>query len=151
MVVVIDILCIVMRQISSSLDKETAPRIRQVFLHSSGGSPVKPFTQFNQITGFESSSTTFAVAMEKDRNHVYYTAGGFPHSRPILRGDQARKTFESIPVVDVSNISSPDFAARQAVAAEVGKAAEEVGFFYALNPPVSTRKMGMCMTDVHSS
>ena len=63
-------------------------------------------------------------------------------SRPVLTGVDAKKTFDSIPTVDVANIFSPDLEVRRAIAQNVAKACEEVGFFYAVNPPVSYEKMG---------
>ena len=39
-------------------------------------------------------------------------------------------SFTSVPVVDITNLSSPDPAERKLVAVEIGKAAREVGFFY---------------------
>lgn len=65
-------------------------------------------------------------------------------SRPVLTGDKATKTFDSIPTVDVANIFSEDIEQRKAIAKELKKACEEVGFFYAINPPVSCEKMGAC-------
>ena len=81
---------------------------------------------------------------ERDPNRVYFNAGGVLQSRPILSGAEAKKTFEVIPTVDVSNVFSEDLEVRKAVAKDLGTAASEVGFFYAVNPPVSTEKMGMC-------
>ncbi|RDW84679.1 hypothetical protein BP6252_02269 [Coleophoma cylindrospora] len=81
------------------------------------------------------------MATQKAPNRVYYIAGGYEQSRPILTGSAAKKTFDTIPVVDVSNVFSFSLEERQAVAKEVGRAAEEVGFFYAVNPPVSKAKM----------
>lgn len=79
---------------------------------------------------------------EKDPNRVYYRAGGFEQSRPILRGPDAKETFEFIPTIDCTNISSPDLEVRKKLAAEVGRAVREVGFFYAVNPPVNPKLMG---------
>lgn len=78
-----------------------------------------------------------------DKSRVYYGSGGYRMSRPVLTGSDAKETFNSIPTVDVANIFSPDLEVRRAIAKEVGKACEEVGFFYATNPPVSHEKMGM--------
>lgn len=64
-------------------------------------------------------------------------------SRPILTGADAKKTFEVIPQIDVSNIFSPDLAVRKKLAMEIGQAVKQVGFFYAVKPPVSTKLMGM--------
>ena len=38
--------------------------------------------------------------------------------------------FDALPIVDVTDLFSPDLAARKAVAAELGRAARDVGFFY---------------------
>jgi hypothetical protein len=83
-------------------------------------------------------------SIEEDTTRVWYSSGGYSMFRPVLTGDKTKKTFETIPTVDVGNIFSPDINARKAIAAEVAKACEEVGFFYAINPPVSYEKMGMC-------
>src|SRR5258705_287005 len=39
-------------------------------------------------------------------------------------------SFTSVPIVDIGGLRSPDRAEREHVAAEIGKAAREVGFFY---------------------
>ncbi|CZS96949.1 uncharacterized protein RAG0_06067 [Rhynchosporium agropyri] len=81
------------------------------------------------------------MATERDPNRVYYREAGFEKSRPILKGAEATNTFEFIPIVDVSNVFSPDLEVRKKLAAEIGRAATEVGFFYAVNPPVHIRLM----------
>jgi isopenicillin N synthase-like dioxygenase len=40
------------------------------------------------------------------------------------------RAFQSIPVIDVADLFSPDRAAREAVARSIGQAARDVGFFY---------------------
>ncbi|KAH8658227.1 hypothetical protein BX600DRAFT_514734 [Xylariales sp. PMI_506] len=92
------------------------------------------------------TTTSLASVMDdiqdrQDMTRVYYGSGGYRMSRPVLTGANAKKTFDSIPTVDVSNVFSPDLEVRKAIAKEVAKAAEEVGFFYAINPPVSYEKM----------
>lgn len=82
-----------------------------------------------------------ASPVPQDPNRVYYVAGGFQCSRPILTGDKAKPTFESIPTVDFSRING-SLEERKALAREVGLAASLVGFFYAVNPPVSSATMG---------
>ena len=39
-------------------------------------------------------------------------------------------SFTSVPIVEIGGLSSPDRARREQVAAEIGKAAREIGFFY---------------------
>src|SRR5882757_5391288 len=39
-------------------------------------------------------------------------------------------SFTSVPIVDIGGLCSPDRAQREQVAAEIGKAAREIGFFY---------------------
>lgn len=77
---------------------------------------------------------------EQDPKRVYFTAGGFPQSRPILSGADALPTFSSIPNVNFSDING-GVEARAQLAREVGKAAREVGFFVAINPPVGGKIM----------
>lgn len=57
-------------------------------------------------------------------------------SRPVLRGENAKETFESIPVIDVSGLFSSNVEDRKKVASEIGKACRTVGFFYAQNHSV---------------
>lgn len=94
------------------------------------------------VTATSFASVFSNIQPKDDKSRVYYGSGGYRLSRPVLTGAQAKKTFDSIPTVDVSNLFSEDPIARRAIAEEVAKAAEEVGFFYAVNPPVSHEKMG---------
>ncbi|KAF2102549.1 Clavaminate synthase-like protein [Rhizodiscina lignyota] len=71
------------------------------------------------------------------KEYVHYHAGGRPGSRPILTGKDAKPTFEEIPKIDMSPIFSESLEERKKVAAQVGKACKEVGFFYAVNHGVS--------------
>lgn len=64
---------------------------------------------------------------------VYYHAGGKRGSRPVVRGADAKNTFDSVPVIDVSGMFSQSLPDRKKVAVEIGKACREVGFFYAQN------------------
>jgi isopenicillin N synthase-like dioxygenase len=68
---------------------------------------------------------------------VYYHAGGKRGSRPVLTGADAKDTFESIPVINVEGMFSDSLEERKNVAAAVGKASREVGFFYAQNHSVT--------------
>ncbi|KKK13989.1 hypothetical protein ARAM_000219 [Aspergillus rambellii] len=68
--------------------------------------------------------------------YVYYHQGGIPGRRPVIRGGKGHETFNEIPLVDVTNITSPSFEARKAVADKVAKACTDVGFFYAQNHDV---------------
>lgn len=72
--------------------------------------------------------------------YVYFHAGGKPGRRKILNeGDEGwRPSFTAIPVIDFADIDSPDFDKRKALADELADAAENVGFFVAVNTPVST-------------
>jgi non-haem dioxygenase in morphine synthesis N-terminal len=89
-----------------------------------------------------------SMSIERDPNRVYYRAGGFEQSRPILQGPDAKETFEFIPTVNMANILSPDLELRKKLAAEVGQAMREVGFFYAINPPVDNKLMGTLLSKV---
>lgn len=49
------------------------------------------------------------------------------------QGTKAYQTFEEIPLVDVTNLTSPSVEACKAVADNVANACVEVGYFYAQN------------------
>ncbi|KAI7969649.1 hypothetical protein EIK77_000896 [Talaromyces pinophilus] len=72
-----------------------------------------------------------ATETKTAEEYVYYHQGGIPGRRPVLRGSKAYQTFEEIPLVDVTDITSPSFEGRKAVADKVAKPCAEVGFFYA--------------------
>ncbi|PVH96005.1 2OG-Fe(II) oxygenase [Periconia macrospinosa] len=65
--------------------------------------------------------------------YVHYHDGGIPGRRPILKGASAKPTFTSVPKIDMQRVYSPSLSDRQALAAEVGAACRDVGFFYAVN------------------
>lgn len=102
-------------------------------------SSVKPSGQLNDNT---------SMATDEDSNYVHYVMGGVAQKRAVLTGMEAKQTFNEIPSVDVSDVFSESLEVRKAIAAKLGKACEEVGFFYAVNPPVSKEKMGMSMCHV---
>lgn len=54
-----------------------------------------------------------------------------------------------IPIVDVGGLYTSDFAARKAVAAAIGAACDDIGFFYAVNHnvPVATIDRAVAMAD----
>jgi isopenicillin N synthase-like dioxygenase len=68
--------------------------------------------------------------------YVHYHDGGVPGCRPILTGKHAKSTFNELPMIDMRRMFSSSLKDRQELAAEVGKACREVGFFYALNHDV---------------
>jgi isopenicillin N synthase-like dioxygenase len=80
-------------------------------------------------------------SVERKLDRVYYTAGGFNQSRPILTGSDAKETFDKIPIIDFTDIFSSSLEARQKLAKEVGHAAQHVGFFYAINTPMSIARI----------
>ncbi|KAF3389880.1 Isopenicillin N synthase [Talaromyces pinophilus] len=71
-----------------------------------------------------------ATETKTGEEYVYHQ-GGIPGRRPVLRGSKAYQTFEEITLVDVTDITSPSFEGRTAVADKVAKPCAEVGFFYA--------------------
>ncbi|KIW35453.1 uncharacterized protein PV07_02149 [Cladophialophora immunda] len=79
--------------------------------------------------------------LPSDPNYVYFKSVDRVQCRPILTGENAKPTFESIPTIDASQIFSADLEARKILAEEIGQAAKDVGFFYLVNPPVSPDKM----------
>ncbi|OAA59181.1 Oxoglutarate/iron-dependent oxygenase [Niveomyces insectorum RCEF 264] len=82
-------------------------------------------------------SQTMLMPAAEEVQYVEYHAGGKPGRRPILRGEKAFKTFDEIPVVDLSKMTSPVLAERKEVAKSIYKVCTEVGFFYATNHTVS--------------
>ncbi|KAI9742963.1 MAG: hypothetical protein M1818_003258 [Claussenomyces sp. TS43310] len=57
--------------------------------------------------------------------YVEYHQGGVLGRRPVLEGAQVQKSFDEIPLVDVTNMTSSSFEERKAVAAEVGRVCTE--------------------------
>ncbi|KAK4703700.1 hypothetical protein P7C70_g2520, partial [Phenoliferia sp. Uapishka_3] len=86
--------------------------------------------------------------LPKDSTRVYYNVGGFIQSRPILTGEDAKATFSAIPVIDFKCINGSP-GEREELAAEVGKAARDVGFFVARNTPVGTEIMDDAFKVIH--
>lgn len=86
-----------------------------------------------QYTIHEQFHEFMTLIMKKRPQVVTYHAGGKPGSRPILIGASAKETFNEIPIIDMSGMFSTSLSDRKKVAQEVGKACQEVGFFYAQN------------------
>ncbi|KAI5478118.1 hypothetical protein MNV49_005485 [Pseudohyphozyma bogoriensis] len=76
--------------------------------------------------------------------YVYYQAGGVPGRRLVRNpGDEGFvNTFDSVPIINFKDIYSPDLEVRKKIARKLGDAAENVGFFYAKNTPVTDEMVG---------
>ncbi|KAF2877833.1 2OG-Fe(II) oxygenase [Massariosphaeria phaeospora] len=79
------------------------------------------------------TTTTTEPAPSTDDEWVHYHDGGVPGKRRILTGPAAKPTFTELPRIDFRRIYSDSLAERQELAAEVGAACRDVGFFYAVN------------------
>lgn len=75
------------------------------------------------------SATATATATEQE--YVTFHASKGRGKRLVLRGDQMKDTFESIPVVDFTKSFSSSIEDRKSVAKQVGDAFRNVGFLYA--------------------
>jgi hypothetical protein len=74
-----------------------------------------------------------ALLPDPEPEYIIVHAGKGTIKRQILTGDKKKPTFESITEVDFSNMDSPSFDQRKAVAKEVGAAFRNSGFLYAKN------------------
>ena len=84
-----------------------------------------------------------------DGKYVLYRAGGKPGKRRILQsGDPgwSDDAFDRIPVIDFTDVDHPDEEVRRRLANQLADAAENVGFWYAANTPVSEELAGTCNT-----
>ena len=73
-------------------------------------------------------STT--TTTEEPRYESYYRENAFDNKREILTGAKAVNTFNEIPMVDISRISSEDSNERKAAAEEIAHVCKRVGFMY---------------------
>ncbi|KAI1827389.1 Clavaminate synthase-like protein [Xylaria intraflava] len=64
-------------------------------------------------------------------HYEHFGPFGTPAQLPLAVGAAKKKTFDSIPVIDLRRIYSPSLAERKALAKELGQACRDVGFFYA--------------------
>ncbi|XP_014554472.1 hypothetical protein COCVIDRAFT_39676 [Bipolaris victoriae FI3] len=64
---------------------------------------------------------------------VHYHDGGVPGRRRVLKGAEAKETFNALPKIDFQRIYSDNIEDRKELAKEVGAACRDVGFFYAVN------------------
>ncbi|KAK5112419.1 hypothetical protein LTR85_011528 [Meristemomyces frigidus] len=78
-----------------------------------------------------------ALLPDPEPEYVTFHAAKGKLSRPVLKGDAKRQTFEEIPQVDFTKMWSDSIQDRKAVALEVDKAFREVGFLYAANHGIS--------------
>jgi hypothetical protein len=65
--------------------------------------------------------------------YVQYHDGGVFGKRPVLTGKAARPTFNELPRIDMRRLFSDKLEDRKQLAAELGAACRDVGFFYAVN------------------
>jgi hypothetical protein len=78
-----------------------------------------------------------ALLPDPEPEYVVVHAGKGTIKRQISNGDQKKPTFESIPRVDFSKMSSASIDERKTVAKEVGAAFRDSGFLYAVNHNIS--------------
>ncbi|KAG0652084.1 Nicotinate catabolism cluster hxnY [Hyphodiscus hymeniophilus] len=78
-----------------------------------------------------------ALLPEPEPEYVVVHAGKGTIKRQILTGDKKKPTFETIPQVDFSKMSSSSLSERKAVAEEVNAAFRHSGFLYAVNHGIS--------------
>jgi hypothetical protein len=83
-----------------------------------------------------------ALLPDPEPEYVVVHAGKGTIKRQILTGSQKKPTFETIPQVDFSNMSSSSIDERNAVAKEVGAAFRDSGFLYAVNHGISEELQG---------
>ncbi|KAH8653599.1 hypothetical protein BX600DRAFT_515862 [Xylariales sp. PMI_506] len=76
------------------------------------------------------STTTTMTVEEPPRFEFYYRDSNTDSKRKVLVGDEAVETFDKIPVVNVSRISSENVEERKAVAKEIANVCENIGFMY---------------------
>jgi hypothetical protein len=79
-----------------------------------------------------------------DGKWVTYRAGGKPGRRAIRQPGEPGwvDTFDRIPIIDFANVDHPDIEVRKRLAQELADAAENCGFWYAANTPVSKEFAG---------
>ncbi|KIW21629.1 hypothetical protein PV08_02209 [Exophiala spinifera] len=83
------------------------------------------------------STTATIVAPPEPKYEYYFRDGTNDSKREILTGDKAVPTFEEVPVVDIGNIFTDNFAKRLQIAKEVAEVCKTVGFMYIKNHGVS--------------
>jgi hypothetical protein len=74
-----------------------------------------------------------AILPDPEPEYVIVHAGKGTIKRQILKGDQKKPTFETIPQVDFTKMNSSSLDERKEVASEVGAAFRDSGFLYAVN------------------
>jgi hypothetical protein len=79
-----------------------------------------------------------------DGKWVTFRAGGKPGRRAIRQPGEPGwvDTFDRIPIIDFTNVDHPDIEVRKRLAQELADAAENCGFWYAANTPVSKEFAG---------
>lgn len=78
-----------------------------------------------------------ALLPEPEPEYVVVHAGKGTIKRQILTGSQQKPTFNTIPQIDFSKMSSSSLEERKTLAREVGSAFKDSGFLYAANHGIS--------------
>jgi len=101
--------------------------------------PVKMSATATTTTTYVEPVNFRQVYGEVEGKYVTFRQGGRPGRRLIRhRGDPGWiETFDRIPVIDFTNVDHPDIEVRRKLATELADAAENVGFWYAANTPVT--------------
>ncbi|KAH9828748.1 2og-Fe oxygenase family protein [Teratosphaeria destructans] len=84
------------------------------------------------------SATFTATLADEKEDVVYYHSGATPTYRKVATDHSRQGNFTSIPVIDLSNVDSPDLDDRKAIAGQLYEACSTAGFFYITNHGVST-------------
>lgn len=85
------------------------------------------------------SATSTVTQDEEPKYEYYYYNGKYGHRRQVLTGPDSHKTFQEIPIIDISPVFSPSPEKRQEIAAKVADVCQNIGFMLIKNHGVDEK------------